>query len=108
MEFTFCWAAVFTAAPRLAKLLELASTSRMLHAGQMALAMSRSRAISRPQPTLGEGAVPAPLVMVLGVVLVSRVSTTWPAWFIFVMVGPIARPNCSLYFSRSCRAFGLS
>jgi hypothetical protein len=46
-------AAVSSAAPRLEKVGELASTSKMLQSGHMAETMSRSTEISSDQPTVG-------------------------------------------------------
>ncbi len=47
--------ASFTAVPRLASDADFASTSRMLHFGQVALTMSRSRDSSPAQPLSAEG-----------------------------------------------------
>ena len=53
MTFAPSLTASFSAAPRLAKEFELASTSRMLQFGQIACAVSTSRAISSAQPEFG-------------------------------------------------------
>jgi len=52
-------AAVFTAAARLARLAELASTRRILQFWQVACATSTSSAISSAQPLFAEGYGPA-------------------------------------------------
>ena len=52
--------AVFSAVPRSTMPAPLASTSRIEHFGQAALTMSRSRAISWPQPASAIGGVVPP------------------------------------------------
>jgi len=54
-------AAVFTAAPRLAKLLLSASTKRSEQFGQIALAICRSSALSCAQPQFARGKLVPPL-----------------------------------------------
>ena len=75
-------AAVFTPAPRSDRSALVASTSRMLQVGQMALTMSRSSEISPPQSAVGRGVV-ARLPVWL---------TLWKQPFAVVQGG---RPNCA-------------
>src|SRR3954452_16566910 len=97
-------AARSTAAPRSEKAAEFPSTSRMLHLGQMADAMSRSRAISWPQPTLPAGS-----------------GLAWPFWLTLLkqatagavdggvtQAGRAGIPNAARYVLRSLKAAGLS
>src|SRR6478609_647283 len=82
-------AAVFSAVARSVNAAEFASTSRMLQFGQIADAMSRSSAISWPQPALTRGGVVPPV------------------WLIFVIVRA-GSPNVERYTLRSLWAVGRS
>src|SRR5881227_3021149 len=94
MAFAPSVAALSTAVARLAKELSSASTSRSLHFGQIAEAMSRSSEISSAQPLFAVGYdVP-------------------PSWSTFLKhpfaVVHAASPYCERYTARSDSAFGSS
>src|SRR5215831_9425424 len=90
MNFAPSATAVFTEAPRFARLLSFASTSRMLQFGQIADTMSTSSDISSPQPTSVAGS-----------------GLAWPFWFTFVKFAG-GRPNVERYVARSDATFGSS
>src|SRR5262244_2535210 len=85
----------FTAVPRSDMFAELASMRRILHVGQIADAMSRSREISPDQPASDAGS-----------------GLAWPFWFTFLKqpfaVVHAGRPKLLRYLARSASALGLS